>query len=177
MNIHVAGLGAKHTLACEPSDSIRSVKQRLEPLTALAAAEMKLLVKGKAPDDSTTLETLGVADGAKIMLMRSAQGAKSAKPPASKASNVPGAPAWCIVGATVDYVDGNGEAHPAAIKALHTDDPEGGLYCTVSLEGGERQTPIDRLRLRGSSAATIAAAASASAAGCLLYTSPSPRDS
>ena len=43
---------------------------------------MKLLVKGKAPADSARFAELGLADGAKIMIMRSAQGAK----PTSKAA-------------------------------------------------------------------------------------------
>ena len=55
---------------------MRAVKARLEPLSQLSAAEMKLLVKGKAPDDNATLAALGVANGAKIMLMRTKEGAK-----------------------------------------------------------------------------------------------------
>ena len=66
-------------------------------------------------------------------------------------------PAWLVVGATVDYIDGTGLAQAATIKAVHTDDRDG-LYCTVLVldSGAERQTPVDRLRLRGSAAATPA---------------------
>lgn len=159
--ITVSGLGGKHTLDVAPEDTVRAVKQKLEPLTSLAAAEMKLLVKGKAPDDAATLSALGLSDGAKVMLMRSAQGAKTAALSSSKAAAVPGAPAWMISGAPVEYIDGNNVPHAALIKAVHTDDPAGGLYCTISFDGSERQTPADRLRLRGSSAATVAAAAGA----------------
>ena len=76
MKLFVSGLGGKHELESSPDDSIRSVKQKLEPLAKLSAAEMKLLVKGKAPADDVKLSTLGLADGAKLMLMRSAAGAK-----------------------------------------------------------------------------------------------------
>ena len=62
----------------------------------------------------------------------------------------------------MDY-DGPDGIKMAIIKAVHTDDPQGGLYCTIQLDGSERQTPADRLRLRGSAAATIAAASSSSA--------------
>ena len=76
MRLTVAGLGAKHVLDLEPEETIRNVKARLEALTSLSAAEMRLLVKGKAPEDATKLGGLGLSDGAKIMLMRSAAGAK-----------------------------------------------------------------------------------------------------
>ena len=162
MKLTVAGLGAKHVLDLEPEETIRNVKARLEALTSLSAAEMRLLVKGKAPEDATKLGGLGLSDGAKIMLMRSAAGAKTsgAKP---AAASTPGVPAWLVVGAIVDYVDGKEDGRQAEIKAVHTDDPEGGLYCTISLDGAERQTPADRLRLRTSSAATVSAAAGTSA--------------
>ena len=163
MKLFVSGLGGKHELESSPDDSIRSVKQKLEPLAKLSAAEMKLLVKGKAPADDVKLSTLGLADGAKLMLMRSAAGAKTTAAPAKPSALVaPGAPAWLIAGAEVDY-DGPDGIKMAIIKAVHTDDPQGGLYCTIQLDGGERQTPADRLRLRGSAAATIAAASSSSA--------------
>ena len=162
MKLFVSGLGGKHELESSPDDSIRSVKQKLEPLAKLSAAEMKLLVKGKAPADDVKLSTLGLADGAKLMLMRSAAGAKTTAAPAKpSALAAPGAPAWLIAGAEVDY-DGPDGIKMAIIKAVHTDDPQG-LYCTIQLDGSERQTPADRLRLRGSAAATIAAASSSSA--------------
>jgi len=164
MKVTVTGLGGKHEIDLLADDTIRSVKQRLEPLTSLSANEMKLLVKGKAPDDSAKFSDLGLSgDNAKVMLMRSAKGAKSVVTAPASSVAIPGAPAWLTVGATVDYVDGTGAVHTAVIKAVHTDDPTG-LYCTVSLDGAERQTPLDRLRLRGSAADTIAAAGSAPAA-------------
>ena len=91
ITLSVSGLGSKHTLECEPSDSIRAVKAKLEPLVHMAPAEMKLIVKGKAwDDDAKTLGSLSV-DGAnvkflKVMLMKSRAGATAA---ASKPAAVP----------------------------------------------------------------------------------------
>ena len=119
MKLFVSGLGGKHELESSPDDSIRSVKQKLEPLAKLSAAEMKLLVKGKAPADDVKLSTLGLADGAKLMLMRSAAGAKTTAAPAKPSALVaPGAPAWLIAGAEVDY-DGPDGIKMAIIKAVH----------------------------------------------------------
>ena len=164
MKLTVSGLGGKHEIDLLADDTIRSVKQRLEPLTSLSAVEMKLLVKGKAPDDSAKFADLGLSgDNVKVMLMRSAKGAKTLVTAPASSATIQGAPAWLAVGATVDYVDGSGACQTAMIKAVHTDDPTG-LYCTISIDGTERQTPLDRLRLRGSAADTIAAAGSAPAA-------------
>ena len=83
ITLSVSGLGSKHTLECEPSDSIRAVKAKLEPLVHMAPAEMKLIVKGKAwDDDAKTLGSMSV-DGAnvkflKVMLMKSRAGATAA---------------------------------------------------------------------------------------------------
>ena len=92
ITLSVSGLGSKHTLECEPSDSIRAVKARLEPLVHMAPAEMKLIVKGKAwDDDAKTLGSMSV-DGMnvkflKVMLMKSRAGAT-----ASAAASKPAAP-------------------------------------------------------------------------------------
>ena len=92
ITLSVSGLGSKHTLECEPSDSIRAVKAKLEPLVHMAPAEMKLIVKGKAwDDDAKTLGSMSV-DGAnvkflKVMLMKSRAGAT-----ASAAASKPAAP-------------------------------------------------------------------------------------
>ena len=89
ITLSVSGLGSKHTLECEPSDSIRAVKAKLEPLVHMAPAEMKLIVKGKScDDDAKTLGSLAVVDGAsvkflKVMLMKSRQGAAAAAKPAA----------------------------------------------------------------------------------------------
>ena len=142
MKITIAGAGAKHELEITPEETMRSIKARLEPLAGMASAEMKLLVKGKAPPDDVSVVTLGLSDGAKLMLMKSQQGAKKNEAP--KAAGA--VPHWLKVGAAVDYVDGDGSKHPAVVKAVHTDDPPK-LYVTVALESGgaERQTPADRV--------------------------------
>ena len=75
------GLGGKHEVAIDPAvDTIGSVKAKLEPLTSLAASELKLVVKGKSPPDATPIAQLGLANGAKIMLMRSREGAQKDTP-------------------------------------------------------------------------------------------------
>ena len=150
MKITAVGLGTKHELELSADDTIRSVKARLEPLLSLSADELKLVVKGKSPDDSTPIASLGLAEGAKVMLMRSKAGAKSAAKPAVSASTSSLLPPWLEVGCAVDYLDSGGEAHPAIVKAVHTDDPPQ-FYCTIAFdEGGEeRQTPLDRLLPRG----------------------------
>ena len=148
--IIAVGLGGKHELEVTPEDTIRSVKAKLEPLTSLSADELKLVVKGKTPTDQTLLSELGLADGAKIMLMRSKEGAKKDKAPAGSASGsgIAGAPPWLVVGANVDYLESAGgrQSQPAVVKAIHTDDPPQ-LYCTIAFAdgGAERQTPLDRL--------------------------------
>lgn len=148
------GLGGKHEVAIDPAvDTIGSVKAKLEPLTSLAASELKLVVKGKSPPDATPIAQLGLANGAKIMLMRSREGAKNDKPlpgAATAAASMVGPP-WLSVGAQVDYLDSAGtHSQPAVVKAIHTDDPPQ-LYCTIALDdgGSERQTPVSRLLPRG----------------------------
>ena len=43
MRLHVSGLGGKHDVDVTPEDSLRVVKQRLEPMAGLDADQMKLL--------------------------------------------------------------------------------------------------------------------------------------
>ena len=158
MKLTVVGLGGKHELEVKAADTLAAVKAQLAPLVSLSPEELKLVAKGKAPPDATPLSALGLADGGKLMLMRSQAGAKSlqqrgkAAAPASatSANSRPlGAPPWLSIGCEVDYLDSGGERHSAVVQAIHTDDaPQ--LYCTVALAGGgERQTPLDRVQPRG----------------------------
>ena len=72
MTVTVHAFGNRHTLSCAPDDAVRSLKARLAPVTAMAAAEMRLVAKGKTlTDDDASLASAGVADGAKLMLLRS----------------------------------------------------------------------------------------------------------
>lgn len=158
MKLTVVGLGGKHELEVKAADTLAAVKAQLAPLVSLPPEELKLVAKGKAPPDATPLSALGLADGGKLMLMRSQAGAKSlqqrgkAAAPASatSANSRPlGAPPWLSIGCEVDYLDSGGERHSAVVQAIHTDDPPQ-LYCTVALAGGgERQTPLDRVQPRG----------------------------
>ena len=144
MKIIVSGLGGKHELDVSPEDALRAVKQKLEPMTGLDSAQMKLLVKGKSPDDGATVGALGLADGAKVMLMRSQLGAKkeaaSAPPPTAGG----GGPSWLVGGAKVLYRAGDGSLEHAVVRVVHTDDPAAPYY-TIDVGGAERQTPGDRL--------------------------------
>lgn len=142
MRLLVSGLGGKHECECEPATTIGQLKRKLEPSTGMEAAAMKLLVKGKSPEDSATVSGLGLADGGKIMLMRSQLGAKAAAPTPPKGA----APAWPAVGDSVLYVTSGGEQQPAVVRAVHTDDPSGAYYTILPEDGAERQTPGDRLR-------------------------------
>ena len=159
MKLFVSGLGGKRArVLSRRLDSQRKTEAGAARKTQRGRDEIARKRQGAG---DVKLSTLGLADGAKLMLMRSAAGAKTTAAPAKpSALAAPGAPAWLIAGAEVDY-DGPDGIKMAIIKAVHTDDPQGGLYCTIQLDGSERQTPADRLRLRGSAAATIAAASSA----------------
>ena len=103
MNITVLATGTRHTLVCAPADTIRELKKRLAPLTAIAAAEMRLVAKGKTLDDDiATLASFGVTDGAKIMLIRTAS-TQQLPPPAWRIQLVDavgdaarGAAAWLL---------------------------------------------------------------------------------
>mgnify|MGYP001413494514 CR=1 FL=1 len=64
VKLMVSGLGGKHELDVEGVDSSRSVKQKIEPLAGVPAAEIKLIFKGKTPTDAKTVAELGMADGA-----------------------------------------------------------------------------------------------------------------
>ena len=84
ITLSVSGLGSKHTLECEPSDSIRAGKAKLEPLVHMAPAEMKLIVKGKAwDDDAKTLGSMADAGATvKVMLLGSRRDELAAPPAA-----------------------------------------------------------------------------------------------
>ena len=161
MKVNVSGLGGKHELELDASETVRAVKARLEPLTGLASVEMKLLVKGKAPDDSQTVGGLGLTDGGKVMLMRSKLGARASAPPAAAPVKT-GGPAWLAVSSRVQYRNADGKFEGAIIRAVHTDDPTEHYY-TIALDagGGERQTPAARLRPPDSGALGPAALAEA----------------
>ena len=69
----------------------------------------------------------------------------------------PVAPRWMIPDASVEYsIEDNNVFCAARILAVHTDDFEGVTYCTISINGVERQTTGNRLRPRNSSTATMA---------------------
>ena len=146
MRLSVAGL-AKTDLEVSADDTVRAIKDKLESLTGLAAAEMKLLIKGKAPDDGATVGGLGLSDGAKAMLMRSKLGAKSAAGPLPPTVATDASREWPTVGAHVIYTNSSGESEPAVVRVVHTDDPSS-KYFTVTLaaSGAEKQTVLDRLR-------------------------------
>jgi hypothetical protein len=161
MKITVTGLGGKHELDVAEEETVRAVKAKIEPLAGLTIGEIKLIFKGKSPDDEKTCRELGLSDGAKLMLMRSKEGAKQA---ANKAATTQGiAPLWLRTGARVLYVGSEGAAQPAVVRAVHTDDPPS-LYCTIVFDdGSERQTPVDRLRELERTLPSSAAAAPAEA--------------
>ncbi|KAL1529711.1 hypothetical protein AB1Y20_000650 [Prymnesium parvum] len=71
MRLTVGFGGAKHLIDdASSTTSVKELKLRLEPLTGLHMGHMRLIVKGKQPEDDVTLGALGVVDGAKLMLMR-----------------------------------------------------------------------------------------------------------
>ena len=69
ITLSVAGRGSKHTLECDPSESIGAVKARLAPLVSMAPADLKLIVKGKLWDDDA--KTLGSMADAGATVCRS----------------------------------------------------------------------------------------------------------
>ena len=80
----------KHTLQVSGKTSVAEVKTQLESRCGISVAQQRLLVKGKqAFDDELRLEALGIAEGAKLMLLRNAAGAKAALASASSAESVP----------------------------------------------------------------------------------------
>ena len=90
MNVVVAVAGAKHTLQVSGETSVAEVKAQLESRCGIPVAQQRLLVKGKqAFDDELRLEALGIAEGAKLMLLRNAAGAKAALASASSVASVP----------------------------------------------------------------------------------------
>ena len=164
MRLHVSGLGGKHDVDVTPEDSLRVVKQRLEPMAGLDADQMKLLVKGKQPDDAETVGALGLTDGAKVMLMRSQLGAKKAAAAAPAPASA--GPSWLVVGAKVLYRAAGGTLEHATVRAVHMDDLTAPYY-TIEFDGSERQTAGDRLLKPddGAAPSTSAAAAAPAEAG------------
>jgi len=66
--------GKKFQLEAADDETIRLVKQRLEPLCAVPAGQQKWLVKGKeAPDE----QTVGALGAAKVMVLRNQAGHKA----------------------------------------------------------------------------------------------------
>ena len=164
MRLTVTGLGGKHDVDVAPEDSLRVVKQRLEPMAGLDADQMKLLVKGKQPDDAETVGALGLTDGAKVMLMRSQLGAKKAAAAAPAPASA--GPSWLVVGAKVLYRAAGGTLEHASVRGVHMDDLTAPYY-TIEFDGTERQTAGDRLLKPDDVAApsTSAAAAAPAEAG------------
>ena len=78
MQITVVQGASKHELSVDEGETIRSVKARLADLCSIGAEQQKLLVKGKEAADASTIAALGVADGARLMLLKNAQGHKAA---------------------------------------------------------------------------------------------------
>lgn len=71
LQLIISGLGGTHVLDMSPTESLRSVKQKLEPLVGCGPEELRLIVKGKTPHDTTELSSLGLTSGAKLLLMHS----------------------------------------------------------------------------------------------------------
>jgi len=84
ITLSVAGRGSKHTLECDPSESIGAVKARLAPLVSMAPADLKLIVKGKLwDDDAKTLGSMADAGATvKVMLLGSRRDELAAPPAA-----------------------------------------------------------------------------------------------
>lgn len=141
MQLTVAGAGAKHTLDVTPEDTVRAVKQRLEPLTGMAYAEMKLVVKGKAPDDGSSLASLGVADGAKLMLLRGKPGAAK-KPAAGTAGGSSFAAAAAASAEAASIVAGDGAAATAAAAAPAPALVAGDGPLTINVAQGRQQMQL-----------------------------------
>ena len=84
ITLSVAGRGSKHTLECDPPESIGAVKARLAPLVSMAPADLKLIVKGKLwDDDAKTLGSMADAGATvKVMLLGSRRDELAAPPAA-----------------------------------------------------------------------------------------------
>ena len=67
ITVTVHAFGNRHTLSCAPDDAVCTLKARLAPVAAMAAAEMRLVAKGKTlADDDATLASLPPAKVASV---------------------------------------------------------------------------------------------------------------
>lgn len=71
------------------------------------------------------------------------------------AATQPRAAPLFVVGEQVLYTPTSGSCRPATVKNAHIDDPDGGFYYSISLDGIERQTPEHRLRAAAKPAAHV----------------------
>lgn len=102
MQITIAQGGTKHQLSVDEAETIRAVKARLAPLCDLPAEQQKLLHKGKEAPDGSSIVSLGIADGTRLMLLKNAQGHKAAAAasPAAATTSRPAAAAPAAAAAT-----------------------------------------------------------------------------
>ena len=135
MQLTVACSGTKHTLEAAPEDTVRSVKQKLSPLVSMAAAEMKLVHKGKACADDEALSTLGVADGAKLMVLRGKASVSSISA-AKAALATPAAPAAPAAPAEPSAAAAAVPAAPAPAPVLGSGD------VLLTVVQGKTQLPV-----------------------------------
>lgn len=89
MQITIAQGGTKHQLSVDEAETIRAVKARLAPLCELPAEQQKLLHKGKEAPDGSSMVSLGIADGTRLMLLKNAQGHKAAAASPAAAAPLP----------------------------------------------------------------------------------------
>ena len=78
----------------------------------------------------------------------------SAAPAATAATQPRPAPLFAA-GETVVYTTASGSCRSALVQRAHIDDPDGGFYYSVTLDGIERQTPEHRLRAAPKPAASV----------------------
>lgn len=81
--------GSKHELELSPADTVGDMKARLEPLVSLPPPSQKLILKGKQPPDTAVVGDLGLADGARVMLMRGQAAAATATPASASKRPLP----------------------------------------------------------------------------------------
>jgi len=70
---------AKHVVTVPADGTFGAVKEQVQELAGIRPAAQKLIFKGKERKDADSLASAGVASGAKMMLMLSAEGAKDEK--------------------------------------------------------------------------------------------------
>eukprot|EP00027_Filamoeba_sp_ATCC50430_P006244 CAMPEP_0168558700 /NCGR_PEP_ID=MMETSP0413-20121227/10115_1 /TAXON_ID=136452 /ORGANISM="Filamoeba nolandi, Strain NC-AS-23-1" /LENGTH=253 /DNA_ID=CAMNT_0008589849 /DNA_START=19 /DNA_END=780 /DNA_ORIENTATION=+ len=58
-------------IACEPTETLGAVRQKIALQTGVAPGLQKLMFKGMLKDDNKTMQELGIKDGTKIMLIGS----------------------------------------------------------------------------------------------------------